>query len=223
MYRVKNWKLYQASMRKNRGAPPWRKLHISFFADFHVRLLSESQRFQLLGIFAFCDPKTGVIEKTLEELAHDIGCKSINLDDFRHFIKPVGNHGATTGQPVDGDMAAQRREEESREEDKDHCAEKTSIPFFDDYFDTFWDVYPKIRRRGRGKCEEKIKGYIKNRGIEFIDIIEGLDRWVVSDEWLKEGGKYICAPEAWLNQERWLEYPAGDSVKSESNLEGMTL
>lgn len=232
MYRVKNWKKYQA-FRKDRGTAPWRKLYVSFFADYHVRQLTEKQRFQLLGIFAFCDPKTGDIKKTPEELAHDIGCKSIELEDFQHFLKPLGNQLATTWQPPGNQLAPERRGEESREEDKVHCAvsdetheggetQGKTVYKYDYYFDVFWGRYPNIRRRAKRKCKAKIRTYVKS-GILFLDIIEGLNRWIASDEWLREGGKYVCMPETWLNQERWLEYPSGTETDPESNLEGLKL
>ena len=233
-YRVKNWNQYQAPAKKNRNHLPWFKIYRVFFTDYHVRLLTEKQRYQLLGILATCDPATGEIKKTREEVEFNIGSKSLNLEDFSDFLEVVDDQCPTSGRPVDDQCTAERREEESRVEKKvprpndeqtesKKTLEKTQKTQFNIDFDAFWDMYPIKRRRGKRKCYEKIAGYIGN-GVLFSDILDGLERWTKSQEWLKEGGRFICAPEPWLNQDRWLEHPDGVSgQRSESNLEGLVL
>lgn len=38
-------------------------------------------------------------------------------------------------------------------------------------------------------------------------VLEGLDRWKASAEWLKDGGKYIPRPDRWITERRWLDFP----------------
>lgn len=71
-----------------------------------------------------------------------------------------------------------------------------------DGFDAFWSAYPDCKRKyAKSKCREKwrAKG-LANRKAEVMD---GLARWKRTDEWTKDGGAFIPAPEVWLNQERW--------------------
>ena len=38
-------------------------------------------------------------------------------------------------------------------------------------------------------------------------ILEGLERWIASAEWARDGGKYIPKPERWLAERRWQDEP----------------
>jgi hypothetical protein len=38
-------------------------------------------------------------------------------------------------------------------------------------------------------------------------IMASLNAWINSEQWSKEGGKYIPAPAKWLREKRWLDKP----------------
>lgn len=64
-------------------------------------------------------------------------------------------------------------------------------------FDAFWDVYPKKVGKGAAqKAFEKVK-------VPVADLISAVERQKNSEQWRKEGGKYIPNPATWLNQGRW--------------------
>ena len=69
-------------------------------------------------------------------------------------------------------------------------------------FDKFWLEWPThVRKTNRVGCARRWK-----RGeLEAVaeQVIAGLRRWKVSQDWLKDAGKFIPAPLVWLNQERW--------------------
>lgn len=76
----------------------------------------------------------------------------------------------------------------------------------DDTFNTFWQTWPAHKRKvARSQCAAKWE----TKGCDAIAdaVMAALARAMRSDDWTKEGGKYIPAPLVWLNQDRW-EAPA---------------
>lgn len=72
-------------------------------------------------------------------------------------------------------------------------------------FDEFWEMFPKDRRDGREKCRK----VWASKGLEAIadDVIAGLKRWLASEDWAKDGGKFIKGTIAWLNAGKWEAFP----------------
>lgn len=73
-------------------------------------------------------------------------------------------------------------------------------------FEGFWKSYPGPRKIDKKKCFAKFARILKSssNGVKvFNDIMNGLDRWMKTDTWMKNGGQFICAPLVWLNNERW--------------------
>lgn len=67
-------------------------------------------------------------------------------------------------------------------------------------FEKFWTVYPKKRSKGQAeKAWDKIKPdeQLQNR------ITQSLEQAKTSDDWTKDGGKYIPYPATWLNAKGW--------------------
>ncbi len=67
-------------------------------------------------------------------------------------------------------------------------------------FDTFWEIYPKKRSKGRAE-----RAWVKIKPDEqlFKAILDGLERAKTSVEWLKDDGQYIPYPSSWLNAKGW--------------------
>lgn len=67
-------------------------------------------------------------------------------------------------------------------------------------FSMFWDVYPRKQSK-----KEAINAFNKiNPNDELLNVmISSIDRWSRSEDWLKDGGKFIPHPSTWLNQQRW--------------------
>ena len=80
----------------------------------------------------------------------------------------------------------------------------------DDLFPKFWKLYPN--KKGKVAAEKAWKKH-KVTGDLFTMIAEGLAKQVVSEAWVKDGGKFIPHPATWLNGKRW-----EDEVKPASNV-----
>jgi len=67
-------------------------------------------------------------------------------------------------------------------------------------FDKFWEAYP--RKKSKGQAE---KAWRKINPDEQLcqSIMEGLDQATRSDQWTKDGGRYIPFPATWLNAKGW--------------------
>lgn len=71
-------------------------------------------------------------------------------------------------------------------------------------FDVFWEKFPnKVCMR---EAADAWKDICVSETTP-AQILAGLDRWINSLEWEKEGGRYIPRPARWLSELRWQEHP----------------
>jgi hypothetical protein len=99
-----------------------------------------------------------------------------------------------------------RGEEKRREENK----KRIRTPIAPTAFDGFWSAYP--RKVGKGAAR-KAWGKIKPAA-ELVERMLSTLTWQrTSEQWTKDGGKFIPYPATWLNQERWTDEPPVDSSK----------
>lgn len=82
----------------------------------------------------------------------------------------------------------------------DKAKPKTNARADEERFDAFWSAYPK--KVGRGDARRAWnKAHVTHE--IFAKIMNTLQRATQSDQWKRDGGKYIPNPATWLNQERW--------------------
>lgn len=66
-------------------------------------------------------------------------------------------------------------------------------------FDAFWISYPK--KSAKTVAEKSWKS--ANIDSEFEKVMNALSNQKQSEQWQKDGGKYIPNPATWINQRRW--------------------
>lgn len=106
----------------------------------------------------------------------------------------------------DGQMAANCQSESESESEIESEIESETNARARDAFDAFWAAYPK--KVGK---EAARKSFAKVR-VPVDQLISAVERQKCSEQWSKEGGRYIPNPATWLNQGRWedeLDMPAG--------------
>jgi hypothetical protein len=69
-------------------------------------------------------------------------------------------------------------------------------------FVKFYKGYP--RKVGRS---EALKAWKKLKPLEVPLVLDGLDRWKQSEQWLTDNGRYIPHPATFLNKRRWEDDP----------------
>lgn len=67
-------------------------------------------------------------------------------------------------------------------------------------FDDFWSAYPRKTAK-----TEAVKSWLSLDPDEatLISIMNALKQFKRSDDWMRDGGKYIPYPATWINQQRW--------------------
>ena len=68
-------------------------------------------------------------------------------------------------------------------------------------FDLFWESYP--RKTGK---QEAMKAFARVK-VPLDTLLNALEIQRRSDQWVRDGGRYIPYPATWLNQARWEDDP----------------
>lgn len=69
-----------------------------------------------------------------------------------------------------------------------------------DYFDRFWKLYPKKKSKADA---EKAWSKVKMNDEFFTSIIQALSAQCSSQDWTKDGGKYVPLAGTWIRGKRW--------------------
>jgi hypothetical protein len=100
------------------------------------------------------------------------------------------------------------REVKLREDNKDLAdSPPANCRNFTQEFDgIFYPAYPNKKKPAHAKQAYIAKGK-KGRLPPVQDLVSALEVQKVSDDWTKEGGRYIPHPSTWINGEQWLNRP----------------
>lgn len=72
-------------------------------------------------------------------------------------------------------------------------------------FEMFWTAYP--RKEGKGEAFKSFLKATDDCGATVQDLLDGIDKYKQTEQWQRDGGKYIPHPTTWLNQKRWEDTP----------------
>jgi hypothetical protein len=75
-------------------------------------------------------------------------------------------------------------------------------------FAEFWLAYP--RKVGKAEAERKWKTLKPDAGA----VLSAVKRQSASEQWRKDGGRYVPNPSTWLHQRRWEDEPAQSPANS---------
>ena len=70
----------------------------------------------------------------------------------------------------------------------------------DPWFTEFWEAYPRKEAKKNALAAWR---KLKIAPPLMADIMYGLRKWTTSDQWTRDGGRYIPLPATWLNGRRW--------------------
>lgn len=83
---------------------------------------------------------------------------------------------------------------------------EAAVPLVD-AFQKFWELYPN-----KIGSDEACRQWISLVGSDITEtslpeIMAGLNRWLESDQWNRDDGRYISSPVKWLREKKWLDNP----------------
>ena len=110
----------------------------------------------------------------------------------------VSTHGALTAQTE----TETETETEGKEKPKGGCGGKTkpAAAGVRERFARFWKAYPKKRSKGQA---ERVFFRIDPDEQLLATMVATIERAMTSEDWQKEGGKYIPYPATWLGARGW--------------------
>lgn len=185
--RVLNWDKYQARTDKDL---PWCKLWGTIFDRPWFQKMSSDFKYMTL-VFLDLARKTGnrITEEYvfIEYLSGNYGVRMLQKDVFI-LCKSLSSNGFLSDN-VD-DLQDKTRQDKMSESDKQ--SDET------DSFKKFWDLYPK--RKSKAVAE---KSWKKIDPEDYDKIFSGVERAKSSEQWNKDGGRYIPYPASWLNARGW--------------------
>jgi hypothetical protein len=85
-------------------------------------------------------------------------------------------------------------------------------------FEVFWNLYPK--KKGR-KDATRAWAKLKPNDELHQTLITALGSHCISEDWTKEGGRYIPNASTWLNGERWNDVLKPARASSSSAYHGL--
>ncbi|WP_412478967.1 hypothetical protein [Azonexus sp. IMCC34839] len=195
--RIKNFKKFQHF--KDRS-PPWVKLYRDLLdsPDWHELDPEAAKVLVMLWLIASEDEaKQGSLPE-MKTLAFRLRIDQKHLEKLCNKLSQWLVHD-------DIEMISPRYQvdapetETEREKETEPCSPSASESA-DDGFAEFWKQYP----RKVGKASSlKLWKRIKPKGQLLSDLMRGLEAQKVSEQWRKDGGKFIPFPATWLNGRRW--------------------
>ncbi len=90
----------------------------------------------------------------------------------------------------------------TQSEEKDLCASAGAKGAYTTDFEDWWTAYPKKRSKDKAFTTWKKQ---RKRMPPVSELIEITERWVNTEDWLKEDGEFIPYPATWLNAAGWLD------------------
>ncbi len=184
MLRIKNWTKFQHFKDRR---PPWVKLYRDILDDREWHQLEPRAAKVLVMLWLIASEDDGNLPDA-GDLAFRLRLSEREVLDaiskLSHWLEQPDNTAISSRHHVD----APETEREKRREEADGRARA---------FKTFYDAYPK--KRSPADAE---KAFAKV-GVPVETLLTAIEQQKRSEDWQKEGGRYIPYPATWLNQRQW--------------------
>jgi len=188
--RIKNWKKFQHFKDRR---PPWIKLYRELLEDPDWHELDPPAAKLLVALWLIAsedETKEGClpdIKKISFRLRIDIKTLTYQLSQLNHWLDDSDITLISSGYQVDTPETEKSREEKSVHQDE--------------RFDSFWSAYPKKKAKAdalKAWNSAHING-------EFDSVMSALEAQKRTEQFTKDGGKYIPFPASWIRSKRWLD------------------
>jgi len=143
------------------------------------------KKFENLDFLANKSAKTGRLISIINWEAYQVGWQTGGNEDG----KQVADDWQTGGKQV-----------ASNKEGKNDKNEKNVRNKYTDSFESFWKQYPKKKEKTKAFAAFKV---LRPDQELLNTMMSALSKQKESNDWKKEGGKYIVYPERWIKNHRW--------------------
>lgn len=185
--RVKNWEEFQHYKDRN---PPWIKLHRALLDDYEFARLPDASKAHLMLIWLLASQSGGRIPDDPKFLQAKLGLdKQPDLQLLVEYGFLLLEQGASTPlqQAASVPLDLARSREERREEAEENLRR----------FGRFWLAYPKrVAKPDALKAWKKLALTFE----QFERLMASLDAWKRSEQWTRDGSRFIPHPATWLNK-----------------------
>lgn len=193
-------------------SPPWIKLHKKLLDNFEFQSLPVASRAlaPMLWLLA-SEHDIGYIDAAPEKLAFRLRMRE---SDAKDALKPLIDKEFFSVVEGDSSVLASRKRGATPETEAEE-KQRRDRQALD--FETFYAAYPKKRNR-----PDAVKAFAKV-AVPVEVLVAAIKSQVASEDWQKEGGRYVPYPASWLNAEGWQNAsevdPAGEWHERRSGVE----
>lgn len=205
--RIKNWEKFQHFKDRR---PPWVKLYRDILDDPDWFELDPKAAKMLVMLWLIASEDDGFLpdEKKLafrlRTTEQEVRQAVINLSQWVEDRNTRDIGVISTRYQVD----APETEKRQRQSTGDH-------PLFAE----FWSAYP--RKDSKATASKAFSKIAPDEQL-FAKILAGVQRAVTSEQWRRDGGKFIPYAATWLNQERWTDGGTSPDGGGSTGFEDMT-
>ena len=139
----------------------------------------------------------------------------LKYDDYQSVTDKISNDQPTTNrqnrQRLTDDLTPSIESIELQKDRNIDSPSENTPPTQDIWFSQFWDMYPKKTSKAQAEKEWK---KLKVGPSLMASIMDGLRKWIASDQWTRDNGQFIPYPSTWLHNRRWEDEIGGLGIHS---------
>jgi hypothetical protein len=107
-----------------------------------------------------------------------------------------------------GGSKQQAKPKQSVKQPSDSDSESESESESSNPIDDIWNAAPEFARRRSSRRQLESEWRLLRPKPDVQDVLRGLSAWITSEDWKREGGKYVPGIHRWLKNRKWEEPPA---------------
>jgi hypothetical protein len=172
--------------------PPWVKLHKKLLDNFEFQSLPVASRAlaPMLWLLA-SEHHNGVLDASPQKLSFRL---RLSVSDASDALKPLIENKFFSVVADDSPLLAPRKHDATPETEAEQRERRDRLARD---FKTFYAAYPK--KKAPADAE---KAFAKV-DVAIDVLLAAIASQRASDDWIKDGGRYIPYPATWLNQRQW--------------------
>lgn len=194
--RIKNWEEFQHYKDRD---PKWIKLYKKLLDDHEWHKLDPQSSKILVMLWLLASEENGNLP-SIAEMAFRLRLSEKLIESTVTKLSHWLEQGASKPLAECSASAIPELEKELEEYKEEKETETTALAVVDD-FEVFWRAYPKKKSKDAARrAWEKAK-----RKPPLDNMLEVIALAKQSEDWKREGGKYIPYPATWLNAGGWAD------------------